>query len=337
MADGGDGSLTVIAAHLNLKKQYLETTDALGKNIVSSFCTYPDAISRQTSAGRSYFELAETSGLAKLSPIERNPLNTTTYGTGKLMQKARHLGFYKQHLFLGGSSTHDLGLGIAAGVGFQFLDKNNKNFIPTGGTLNKIKKIVPPSHSQISKQEINLICDVKNPLTGPEGAAMTYAFQKGADLPMAKKLEADTKYAADLLSEYCGRDISQFPGSGAAGGIPAGLSALLNAKILPGFDFIADITHLEDHIKEADIVISGEGRLDRQSLQGKVPSGVAKLCQKWNKPLILVTGQNTLGDEATSLFGSREVHSILDLANSVEDAMDNAETYLEEIGAGLLG
>ncbi|MEL6670313.1 MAG: glycerate kinase, partial [Bacteroidota bacterium] len=211
----------------------------------------------RTYQGYAYIELAETSGLAKLSDAEKNPLKTSTFGTGQLMATAHQLGFNQQYLFLGGSSTHDLGLGIAAALGFQFLDNHGRAFTPTGGTLGQLRKIIPPDQLLDTDLRITLVCDVENPLTGPAGAAHTYALQKGADLPMVQTLETNTKHAASILSKFCGRDISQFPGGGAAGGIPAGLSALLDAQIQPGFEFIAETTSLETQIKQADLVISG--------------------------------------------------------------------------------
>ena len=232
----------------------------------------------------------------------------------------------------GGRSTHDLGLGIAAAWGFQFLNNDGNPFIPTGGTLGQLRKIIPADGLPGPNLKIKLVCDVENPLTGPEGAAHTYAPQKGADLPLVEKLETGTRHAAAVLSDFCGRDISQFAGSGAAGGIPAGLSALLDAQIQAGFDFIAQATGLEAQIQRADLVISGEGRLDHQTLNGKVPAGVAKLCQKWNKPLLLVAGDNRLGEAAKSLFQADQVCSVLDIASSVSDAMTNAERYLKQIG-----
>ncbi|MEL6392494.1 MAG: glycerate kinase, partial [Bacteroidota bacterium] len=361
MADGGDGSLGVLSHFLPVQQQTLSTGDALGRKTVSTFFTMAKEENRTSAGGEipristsshevlktekegrtyqgyAYIELAEISGLAKLSDAEKNPLETSTFGTGQLMATAHQLGFNQQYLFLGGSSTHDLGLGIAAALGFQFLDNHGRAFTPTGGTLGQLRKIIPPDQLLDTDLRITLVCDVENPLTGPAGAAHTYALQKGADLPVVQTLETNTKHAASILSKFCGRDISQFPGGGAAGGIPAGLSALLDAQIQPGFEFIAETTSLEAQIKQADLVISGEGRLDRQTLQGKVPAGVASLCQKWDKPLVLVAGENKLGDAANSVFQARSTYSVLELASSVPDAMTNAEKYLAKIGQELLG
>ena len=335
MADGGDGSLEILATHLNLQPKTITTTDPLGRPINATYFTSTDA---------AFIELASASGLVLLKNGERNPLITSSFGSGKMMADALANGFQKIYLFLGGSATNDAGMGIAAALGCQFLDKNGELLEPTGGNLPKVKNIqfdklggnfklppnlLPPN----ARPNITLLCDVTNPLFGPNGAAHVYARQKGATDEQVAHLDDGLRHFSQILLKETGVEVGALPGSGAAGGIAASLVALFGAKLENGFATIAELTGLEKQIQLADCVITGEGKLDSQSLQGKVVDGVAALCRKHGKPLVLFVGKNELTATELQELGAKQVFSISERATGLEDAMRNGAGYLEEMAA----
>ena len=322
MADGGEGSLEVLSSHLNLEPQNVMTTDPIGREIRATYFT---------SANAAFIEVASASGLVLLKNEERNPLHTSTFGTGKLIADALAKGFRTVYLFLGGSATNDAGMGIAAALGHRFLDENNEPLEPVGKNLSKVKRIDNNRLYDYKKIKITLLCDVTNPLFGQNGAACVYAPQKGATKDQVSMLDSGLRHFSKILLEETGVEVGSLPGSGAAGGIGASLVALFGAEIESGFAIISKLTSLEPRVQSADWVISGEGKLDEQSLQGKVVSGVIDLCQKYVKPLALFVGRNDLEENATRTLGVRQVFSITDLSRNLSDAMENGAGYLEEM------
>ncbi|MCF8245835.1 MAG: glycerate kinase [Saprospiraceae bacterium] len=319
MADGGDGSLEILSAHLNLQPQNVVTTDPLGREITARYFTSADA---------AFIEVASASGLVLLKNEERNPLLTSTFGTGTLMADALAKGFQNIYLFLGGSATNDAGMGIAAALGCQFLDENGQPLEPIGGNLPKVQSIKSSQLFDFQKIKMTLLCDVTNPLFGPNGAAHVYARQKGATEEQVEYLDHGLRHFSGILQKHSGTDVGNLPGSGAAGGIGASLSALFRAEMAGGFGVISELTGLEKQIQSTDLVISGEGKLDQQSLQGKVVSGVAGLCKKHGKPLVLFVGANDLDEKKLHSLGAHQVFSITEKARDLEDAMANGEVYL---------
>lgn len=319
MADGGDGSIEILSSHISLQKHSIEIADPLIRKITSSYYTSSDA---------AFIELASASGLVLLEESERNPLHTSTLGTGEMVLDAITKGYQKIYLFLGGSATNDGGIGIATALGFQFLDRSNKQLSPIGASLPFIHKIDNEEHFDFRKLDITLLCDVQNPLCGFNGAAHIYAPQKGASPEQVLFLDNGLKHYAELLKHYTGKDLSEEPGIGAAGGIGAGLVALCGAQMAKGFELIAQLTDLEKKIAAADWVISGEGKLDEQSLQGKVVDGIAQLCQQHQKPLTLFVGKNDLSEKALLALNIKHVFSIMDNAKDTKDAMSNGKKYL---------
>ncbi len=322
MADGGDGSLAVLSKHLNLKPQDILTVDPLGREIQTQYFTSSDA---------AFIEVASASGLVLLKEKERNPLLTSTFGTGKIMADAIAKGYRQIYLFLGGSATNDAGMGIAAALGYQFLDGAKNILEPIGNNLAKVQSISTKQFFGWQNITIYLLCDVSNPLYGVDGAAHVYARQKGASEEQIKYLDAGLKHFSEILQEETGVDVGHLPGSGAAGGIGAGLVALFRAKLKSGFDTIAALTGLEEQVRSADWVISGEGKLDQQSLQGKVVNGVAKLCKQYGKPLTLFVGKNELSENEITNLGVSQVLDIISNAKDIEDAMSNGAAYLEKM------
>lgn len=326
MADGGDGSIDILAKQLALQKITLDTVNAIGDPISSFYYCSADA---------AFIETASASGIAQLTPEHQNPMHTSTVGTGKIIEHAISKGLKNIYLFLGGSATNDAGTGIAQALGYQFLDKAGNPLSPVGKNLIHIDQIIAPVHNRFNSLDFKLLCDVENPFFGIQGAAHVYAPQKGANVDEVKALDKGLQKFAILLKEFCGKDISLLKGSGAAGGIAGGLVALLDAKLESGFSTIASLSNLEEKVKAADWVISGEGKLDQQSLEGKVIDGIAGLCEKHQKPLSLVVGINALSDQEFKKLAVWEILSITSISKNLEDAISNADQHLQCLGSQL--
>lgn len=326
MADGGDGSLEVLKGHLDLGEQKVQTIDPLGRPLQASYFASTDT---------AFIELASASGLVLLDPTECNPLLTSTQGSGQMIAHALDRGCQQVYLFLGGSATNDAGMGISAALGCQFRDAANQLLPPNGQSLTRIQQIECQARFDFSKLRLRLLCDVNNPLHGPNGAAYVYAKQKGATLKQIRELDRGLAHYGKVLLEHSGVAVSQLPGSGAAGGIGASLVALFGAKLQKGFESLAELTGLEEAIQASDCVISGEGKLDMQTLQGKVIAGIAMLCRKHRKPLVLFVGKNELNTMAIQALGARGVFAVANRAQNLQDAMFNGATYLEQLAIEL--
>ncbi len=324
MADGGDGALEILSKHLDLRPEKLSVHDPLGRPIVAEYFT---------SENIAFIEMASASGLVLLKEEERNPLQTSTFGTGQMVLDALNKGYRQFFLFLGGSATNDAGMGISAALGFQFLDDQKQQLEPIGANLLRIRYIEQSSSMDLSNLDMTLLCDVSNPLFGPNGAAYVYAKQKGASPKQIEILDQGLRNFHQIIFQQFNRDVSELPGSGAAGGIGAGLVALFGAQLRSGFDTISALTNLETQIQSADWVISGEGRLDGQSLQGKVIDGLDSLCKKHNKPLSLFVGKNELDEKDRSKIKTQGIYSVMEIAKDLSDAMVNGEKYLKELAS----
>ena len=289
MADGGDGLLDVLSFYTSARKLEVEVSNPLSAKINASYLISEDGET-------AFIEMAKASGLMLLKPKEYNPEQTSTFGTGELIKHAINNGVKKIILGIGGSATNDAGIGMAAALGFRFLDKNHKELSPIGKNLGEITYIEPPKSDTLNNIIFELACDVRNPLTGENGASKVYAAQKGANSLMIERLERGMLHFAELVKETFGKDISQIPGTGAAGGLGAGCLVFLNATLKSGIGLVFEYSKAEVHISNADLVISGEGKLDEQSLQGKVVSGLAGLCKKYDKPLIVFCGKLELSE-----------------------------------------
>jgi glycerate kinase len=322
LADGGDGTLTVLREALHLRPRPLLSRDPLGRPLEVTYLERVDS---------AFIEVAAASGLVLLGQEERDPLLTTTFGTGLQLRDALAKGKTNIFLLLGGSATNDLGLGIAEALGFTFFDTGGAPLRPRGGRLSDIARIEYPEDRPWEHADITLLCDVDNRLCGPAGAARMFAPQKGADLAAVEQLENGARHVARLLEAMTGQRVLNLPGSGAAGGIGAGMVALLGARLTPGFAMIAEQIGLEEKIRWADVVISGEGQLDQQSLHGKVIGGILDRCERSGTPCQLFAGRSTLPE--TPKIGDRPVpvHEIIHLAPDVDRAMKHAADYLTEL------
>ena len=323
LADGGDGTLAILEQQLQYQQIHTSTTDPLGRGI---------SVAYLSNGSTAFIELAQASGIRHLQKNELDILHTSTEGTGWLLKDAIDKGHKEIVLSIGGSCTNDLGIGILSVLGFQFLDKDEQALKPIGGNLLDIKSILSPVQSIDYK--LTILCDVDNPLYGPQGAAKIYGPQKGATVAEINYLDKAAIGYSEIIKEEFGKDIAGLNGGGAAGGIAAGLFGMLSdVSIIRGFDFIADVLELEEHIQQADFVITGEGKFDEQSLRGKVVGRMMSLCRSHKKPLSIIAGSIDLSGARCQSFGIKSYHTLIERAGSIDDSIANAEKYLEEIAA----
>ncbi len=323
MADGGDGSIDLLLQSGGFEEHRISVKGPLYRTIEASYYTKGDT---------AFIELAKASGLALLNDVEKDALKTSTYGTGELILDAYQKGCKKIRLFIGGSASNDAATGIADALGCELLDANGHLLSPTGDSVQKIHNIKFTKLARSIRQlDIQVVCDVHNPFYGPNGAAYIYAPQKGADENTIEKLDQGLRHLDSLFIKLGLGSVQSLEGAGAAGGVGGGMVALFGASLVSGVVLFIEQFNLADRIREADLVISGEGALDQQSFQGKVVGGIAQQCVMHQKPLVVVCGQNALDQTAdlpASLVG---VHSIMDIAKTEEVAINEAATYIEII------
>ena len=325
LADGGDGTLQILQHHFDFNLISLETIDPLSRKINASY------LSNNKTA---FIELAEASGIALLHNSELDVLNATTIGTGLLVRHALENKHSEIVLALGGSCTNDVGLGIAYALGFLFLDKDDNSVIPAGGNLKTIYKIIPPK--ELATFQLTILCDVKNPLTGIHGAAHVFGPQKGANQDEVVLLDYGMVHIADLIEKTFSKSIVAIEGGGAAGGIAAGLFGMLNnVQIMSGFDFIAKKLGLVGKIKQTDYIITGEGKFDQTSLNGKVVGKLLEIGRQFEKPIIVLSGTQDISLEEIDSYPIYASNSIMDHAIDLNDAMSNGEIHLEKMAAQL--
>lgn len=323
MADGGDGFATAIKYYWQTATVHCKAVNPLMKAIDASY-------EWDETNKTAIIELASASGLMLLKEDEQNPLHTSTYGTGLLIQHAIEKGACKIIVGLGGSATNDAGIGILSALGFGFKNKQGNILPPVGASLSSVNSIEPPP--LLPSVEFVVACDVANTLFGRQGAAYIYAPQKGADGNAVKILDKGLRHFAYIIQLQTGKDIASFSGSGAAGGTAAGLAAFFKTQIVSGAKFIIDISKIEEQIEGAGIVITGEGKLDSQSLQGKAVYEIAMLAKKRQTPLIIFCGQNTLGKAALQKAG-KPIVVALTQKGSDDAAIKNAAALLSNAAA----
>jgi glycerate kinase len=266
-----------------------------------------------------------------LKPEEGNPLLTSTLGTGELILHALNSGVQKIILGIGGSATTDAGTGMAYALGYQFLDKNQKFVQPNGANLEKIRSInAAKADVRLKQVEIIVACDVANPLYGKSGAAYVYGPQKGADSEMVFQLDKGLENISNVAAQIFNIDISNHPGTGAAGGLGAGSIWFLNAELREGVSIVMEQTKLAEHIRKADLVITGEGKVDEQTLQGKVVKGLADLCRQNNVPLAVVCGTLMITPEESRNAGITYAVSILNRPLNLQQAQTEAFSLVRD-------
>ncbi len=325
-SDGGDGLLEVLRDIMEGSIQKVKVKDPLGREIVSELCI----VEKEKIAA---IEMARASGLALLKKHELDPTKTTTLGTGELIKYALDLGVKKIIIGIGGSATNDGGIGVASALGIRFLDKNGKELYPCGGNLIKIQDIdFSGLDPRIKECEIVVVCDVDNPLLGENGATRVYGPQKGATLKMIEILEKGLKNLAQIIKRKRGMDITNIPGGGAAGGLGAGLYAFLGGKLKKGIEVMKELTSLDEKIKGASLVITGEGKLDNQIFFGKGPYGVAETANKYNVPCIALCGSIDVNMDFKKArqIGIHGIFTIIPGPVSLDTAMKNVREYLKD-------
>lgn len=323
MADGGEGTVESLVDVTGGKIHKVYVYDPLMREIESFFGILGDG---ETAV----IEMAAASGLTLLSRDERNPLLTNTYGTGQLILAALNMGCKKMIIGLGGSATNDGGAGMAAALGVRFFDSKGENIIPNGGNLKYIHDIdISGLDTRIKDVPIEVACDVENPLIGPKGASYIFGPQKGADRQMVEELDNGLQNYGLILEKLFNRNLVGLPGAGAAGGLGAGLVGFLDAKLIKGIDIVMGITKLEEKMNGVNLVITGEGMMDYQTAFGKTPYGVAKLANKYEIPVIALTGAIGEGSEILYEKGFNSIFSIIDKPMTLEEAIHNSKILLE--------
>lgn len=296
-ADGGEGLCACLHNIMGGEMITAQVSGVFGEKMQAEYLVLPDETA--------VIEMAVCAGLP-LAGNNKNPEKATTYGAGELIANAVSNGAKRILLGLGGSATNDCGVGMAAALGWRFLDENGESFIPTGETLCRISKIKKPEKTL----GISVIaaCDVENPLYGENGAAYVFAPQKGADEAMVKRLDGGLRHIAGIILRDCGIDTSQIKGAGAAGGMGAGAIAFLNAELKRGIDILLDTADFDSKAEKADLIITGEGRLDSQSVNGKVISGIAQRAARHNKKVIAICGSKGKGAEEIKKLGVSDLY-----------------------------
>jgi glycerate 2-kinase len=317
IADGGEGFAESLGAALGAEWISLKSIDPLGRAIDARYA-WVDADKVAV------IEMSEASGLWRLKPEERNPLQANTEGTGILIRDAIQRGAKKILVGLGGSATTDGGIGIGRALGYRFINDAGP-YLPLPGTLDLLASIESPA--SLVLPEIIAACDVQNPLTGDRGTARVYSPQKGADPHTVELLEHSMRHLAEVCAGSFCRDFRNTPGAGAAGGLGFGLLTFCDAKIRPGFDIVAETMNLDARISSADIVITGEGRLDDQTLDGKGPAGIAQRARALGKRVIAFGGSVAEIAEKSGIFDV--LVPIADRPLTLDDAMRDAAPLLE--------
>ena len=324
ISDGGEGSIDFLKKNCDGKAVKHETENAIGNKILSEYYKFRNS-------KKAWVELSKASGLSLIAKKNRNPGLTSTYGTGLSINHAIQSGCSEIILSLGGSATNDAGAGIFQALGGKLLDENNNQIEKGCESLFKIKQIKIPEYLNDIKFQVTY--DVSNPLLGLNGATKTYSKQKGATLDQIEKLEKNILYFSQIIKKDLKIDITKIKGGGSAGGTAAGLYGLLGAKLKNGFKLISGLVNLEDKVKSSDIIFTAEGKLDYQSLNGKVPIELGKLAKKHKKALICLAGSIEPPYEDFYKNGVTAIFNIQNKPISLEESMKEAENQISDISS----
>ena len=330
MADGGEGTVQSLVDATDGKIVNKVVKGPLGEKVEAFY----GLLGNENTA---VIEMASASGLPLVPESKRDPSKTTTYGTGELIKAALSHNVEKIILGIGGSATTDAGVGMAQALGVEFLDQNNNEVGFGGEKLKDIKKINMKNMDQrINNVEILVACDVDNPLYGKKGAAYVYSPQKGADQKMVEKLDNNLRHFNHVVKKQLNKNVNQIEGAGAAGGLGAGLVAFLDAELKNGIEIILDIVSFDQKLKDVDLIITGEGMLDEQSVYGKTPIGVAKRARKHEIPVIAIAGSLGKGVDKVLKKGIDSYFSIVDKPDSLENIINRTDKLLTEISEQII-
>lgn len=329
MADGGEGTVQSLVDATGGRIHSLMVTGPLGDKVEASYGILGD---NETAI----LEMASASGIHLVPTEKRNPLITTTYGTGELIKDCLEHGVKKILIGIGGSATNDGGVGVIQALGGKLLDNEGNELAFGGGELGKLAHIdLSNFDKRLHDVVIEVACDVSNPLCGEKGASKVFGPQKGATPEIVKELDSNLAHYAHIIKKQLKKDIINVPGAGAAGGLGAGLMAFLNGTLKKGIEMVIEYTGLEEKIEAADMVWTGEGSIDFQTQYGKTPLGVATIAKKYNKPVIALAGK--VGEDVEALYGNGidSIFGIMQGVTSLEEALkkgaENTEKTSENI------
>lgn len=330
MADGGEGTMQSLVDATNGKIYSLEVVGPLGNKVQAEYGILGD---REVGI----LEMASASGIHLVSLDKRNPLITTTYGTGELIKACLDKGVKKLLIGIGGSATNDGGAGVIQALGGKLLDKDGNELGFGGGELGKLHNIdLTNFDPRLKDVVVEVACDVNNPLCGEKGASNVFGPQKGATPDMVSLLDNNLKHYANIIKEQIGMDVLEVPGAGAAGGLGAGLMAFLNGTLKKGIEIVIEYSGLEEKVKEADMVWTGEGSIDFQTQYGKTPLGVATIAKKYDKPVIAFAGR--VGDNIDVLYkkGIDSIFGIMKGVTSIEEALEKGKENIEKTSENVI-
>lgn len=330
MADGGEGTMQSLVDATNGEVYSLEVVGPLGNKVQAEY-----GILGGGEIG--ILEMASASGIHLVSLDKRNPLRTTTYGTGELIKACLDKGVKKLLIGIGGSATNDGGAGVIQALGGKLLDRDGNELGFGGGELGKLHTIdLTDFDRRLKDVVVEVACDVNNPLCGEKGASNVFGPQKGATSEMITLLDNNLRHYANIIKEQIGMDVLEVPGAGAAGGLGAGLMAFLNGTLKKGIEMVIEYAGLEEKVKEADMVWTGEGSIDFQTQYGKTPLGVATVAKKYNKPVVAFAGR--IGDDIDVLYekGIDSIFGIMKGVTSIEEALENGKENIEKTAENVI-
>ena len=315
VADGGEGTMDALQQTLGGSRVNLTVSDPLGRPVDAYYVILDDGVT-------AVLEMSAASGLPLLSPEERNPSRTSTYGTGELIRDALDKGCTRFLVGIGGSATNDAGMGMLNALGYSFLDADGTELNPVGGSLGQVEDILMQNRNQhLGDARFIVACDVKAPLYGPEGAAYIFAPQKGADPQMVQALDAGLRHFAEVSFRKTGSDFSQMHGAGAAGGLGYAFKEFLAASLERGVEMVLDAIGFDEIIAGADLVITGEGRVDSQTLTGKTPFGVAQRAIRQGIPVVAICGSVAIDAEQAYEAGFKAALQVTPEGMPLSEAM----------------
>lgn len=314
VGDGGEGTMEALLSAMGGQRVSLAVLDPLGRTISAEYAILTD--------GSAIIEISKASGLTLLAQQEQNPLKTSTYGTGQMIADALRRGCRRFYVCIGGSATNDAGTGMLEALGYRFFDSSRIELNGCGENLRKIAHIDSSmAMPELKESEFIVACDVDSPLYGPNGAAYVFAPQKGADAAMVEDLDRGLRHFADIMQKCTGLDVADMPGTGAAGGLGAAFKVFLNADLKKGADMVLDAVRFDEQIVGADLVITGEGKIDSQTMAGKLPAAVAERAAAQNVPVVAICGSSDID----TLPGFQKIYPVTPESMPLHEAM-NPET-----------
>ena len=317
VADGGEGTIEAVIDAMNGQIRKVLVHGPLMEETTADYGVFEGS--------HAVIEMAKASGLPMVPAEKRNPLHTTTYGTGELIKAALDEGYRKIAIAIGGSATNDGGMGAMTALGVKFLDQAGNQLTGYGKDLGEVDSIdVSGLHPAVKEAEFTVMCDVTNPLTGQNGATYTFGKQKGGTPEILEQLENDMKSYAEKLFELTGIDVDQIKGTGAAGGLGAALNVFLNASMKSGIETVLDLIQFDTLLEGVDLVVTGEGRMDWQSAFGKVPSGIGMRCKGKGIPAVAIVGGMGDGAEKIYEYGIESITTTIQGAMPIEEAMERS-------------